>query len=220
MIRLALATVVSGTAAEAATIDKIVRGDGQMLITVTGELEAGDDKRFADVAIGTDAALVVLAGPGGHLFAGLEIGKAIRIKGFATIVDDGEECASACALAWLGGIPRYMGPASDVGFHAAHYDDHGRLTSSPSANAAVGAYLGLLGLPLPAIVHLTGEVPQKIRRLSFADAEELGIEVRRIPPVPAARAPEATAVFGPEAPAGPGSAPLPERNPRERRKEF
>lgn len=56
---------------------------------------------------------------GGNLMAGLEIGRAIRLKGFDTLVPDKMYCASACALAWLGGKTRWAGPGDHSTFHAA-----------------------------------------------------------------------------------------------------
>lgn len=48
------------------------------LITVSGDLAFGDDKKFVDVALGTANAIVVFQSRGGNLIAGIEIGKAIR----------------------------------------------------------------------------------------------------------------------------------------------
>ena len=39
----------------------------------------------------------------------------VRDKGFATAVQS--YCHSACALAWLGRIKRYMGAKAEIGFH-------------------------------------------------------------------------------------------------------
>jgi hypothetical protein len=50
------------------------------IISIEGELRLGDEKRFADAAIRVADAVVVLSSPGGNVFAGIEIGKAIRLK--------------------------------------------------------------------------------------------------------------------------------------------
>jgi hypothetical protein len=70
--------------------------------------------------------------PGGNLFAGIELGREIRRRGISTSVGRSIRrrdaasnetfevqpglCASACALAFLGGVERFGGP---VGFHQA-----------------------------------------------------------------------------------------------------
>src|SRR6476660_6481577 len=78
------------------------------VILVVGQLSFGDEKQFVNAALNSENAIVVFQSPGGNLFAGIEIGKAIHLKGFSTIVPDGVQCASACALAWLGGRTRFL----------------------------------------------------------------------------------------------------------------
>lgn len=89
-------------------------------------------------------------------------GQAIHLKGFATLVPDGVQCASACALAWLGGIPRLMGETAKVGFHAVYTSNGGQPAISSAGNALVGAYLNQLGLPTSAVLYITSPPPQGI----------------------------------------------------------
>jgi hypothetical protein len=58
---------------------------------------------------------VVLAGPGGRLSVGFELYDMFREGKLATRVDD--ECASACAFAFLGGVERSISPGGRLGFH-------------------------------------------------------------------------------------------------------
>ena len=160
---------------QAAKID-VQKEDEFSVIIVDGDLVLGDEKRFADAAISTPEALVVLGSNGGNLFAGIEIGKAIRLKGFTTLVPDNTRCASACALAWLGGRVRAMGTTAEVGFHAASNADDGQVTSS--GNALVGAYLSQIGLPTAAVVYITEPPPNSIRWLTATDAAKYGIDVK------------------------------------------
>src|SRR5437762_6696857 len=92
-------------------------------------------------------ALVVFNIDGGILQAGIEIGKTIRLKSFATAVLDGSRCASSCAFAWLGGSPRFMQRGAQIGFHAAYINREGRPSESGVGNALVGSYLTQIGLP-------------------------------------------------------------------------
>src|SRR5688500_7542542 len=89
------------------------------LIAIEGDFKQGDEDVFAEKVLRLKDATVVLNSPGGHLFAGIEIGRAIRVKGFDTAVRDGSSCFSACALAWLAGRNRLAGPDGRIGFHAA-----------------------------------------------------------------------------------------------------
>lgn len=124
---------------------------GISVIFIDGPLEFGDEKEFARNAINLDNALVVFQSPGGNLRAGLEIGRAIRLKGFSTYVADNEYCASACAIAWLGGQTRMMSRTAKVGFHGAYLERNGERITTSAGNALVGAYLSQLGLPEAAM---------------------------------------------------------------------
>lgn len=177
---LAAACVFSGpiVAAEIRAVPmKTDEGEPFSIIEIEGELQIGDEERFADVAIGAGArAVVSLNSPGGATFAGIEIGKAIRLKGFPTVVADGATCASACAFIWLGGMPRLMAPGGRIGFHATYNKDD--LQPSSAGNAAVGAYLNQLGLPTSAILYITAAAPADMQWLTLQDAEKVGIEVK------------------------------------------
>ena len=74
-------------------------------LTVSGGLKAGDEQRFLSAATNYSKGAVLLKSDGGNLFSGLQIGETIRLRGFSTGVAPGLPCASACALAWLGGSP-------------------------------------------------------------------------------------------------------------------
>src|SRR3974377_2146951 len=73
-------------AAEFSRLSSSGKGD---VIAVDGDFALGDEKKFINIALGSENALVVFQSPGGNLFAAIEIGKAIRLKGFATLVPDG-----------------------------------------------------------------------------------------------------------------------------------
>jgi hypothetical protein len=178
-ILIASANLIS-TECSAAEFKKNPLPDGRgAVIAVVGDLDVGDEKKFVDLALSTEAALVVFESPGGNLIAGIEIGKAIHLKGFGTLVPDGVQCASACALAWLGGRIRFMGETGRIGFHAAYTDRDGQASVSASGNALVGAYLNQLGLPMPAIMYITDAPPDSMQWLNFADAQRFGIDVKR-----------------------------------------
>ncbi|WP_417204943.1 hypothetical protein [Antarctobacter sp.] len=60
---------------------------------------------------------VFLSSPGGDLKSGLDIGRLFRANFIRTIVRSGEECSSACAYAFLGGVDRTVESEGSVGFH-------------------------------------------------------------------------------------------------------
>jgi ATP-dependent protease ClpP protease subunit len=172
--------------ARGATIE-ISRGEGATpdFIYVYGELVDGDAESFKAVAEQSSNAIVALAGPGGNIADGLMIGEMIRLKNFATVVLDETACASACALAWLGGTRRFMGAKGMIGFHAAHDERSGSVSSM--GNAVVGAYLNKLGLPLEAVMYITAAAPDQLFWLNQADAKRFSISFEVLAPEPTDR---------------------------------
>jgi peptidoglycan hydrolase-like protein with peptidoglycan-binding domain len=166
------------TSAQAATIE--VRSARELsVVTVAGELNFRDEEAFTDKVLRLRDAVVVFDSVGGNLVAGIEIGKAIRLKGFSTLVLDDTLCASACALAWLGGRTRWAAPRAKIAVHAAWMFRDGKKQETGSGNALVGAYLNTLGLTDEAIVFITGAAPDDAEFLSFQKAETLGIAVKQ-----------------------------------------
>lgn len=159
----------------AATISTEQR-DGTNVIVVSGALEDEDREKFERVAQQYSEARVFFKSPGGSVLAGVSIGEAIRLKGFSTGVRSGDVCASACALAWLGGVKRQLQRGSRLGFHAAYVNDGDVSKESGLANAIVGAYLTRIGLPVSAVVYITKAGPSDMTWLSPNEGEASGIK--------------------------------------------
>jgi hypothetical protein len=157
--------------------------DGMTAIAVIGTLELSDGERFAHIASASRRALVIFNSNGGNLLAGLRIGQLIRLRDFVTLVPDGARCASACAIAWLGGARRFMQPTARIGFHAAYSIENGVPIETGAGNALVGAYLSRLGLSDEAILYIEQAHPNEINWLTKEDAEEVGIDVAVLPPM-------------------------------------
>src|SRR5262249_52453076 len=147
-------------------------------VTVDGRFEVGDEIKFRTEVGRLTKAVVVFNSDGGNLQAGIEIGKTIRLKSFATaVLLDGSRCASSCAFAWLGGSPRFMHRGARIGFHAAYIQIEGRPSESGVGNALVGSYLPQIGLSKTAVVYITKAAPTQLTLLTLQDAERIGIEV-------------------------------------------
>jgi ATP-dependent protease ClpP protease subunit len=148
---------------------------GVNYITVLGSFELGDDKKFIQIALPLDNAIVAFNSDGGNLSAGLGIGRAIRFKEFTTMVPKNSICASACGLAWLGGFERLVDEGAKVGFHAAYITNNGQSLETGMGNALAGAYLNQLGLSQSAIAYVTEAAPQNMKWLTAEDAKNVGI---------------------------------------------
>jgi ATP-dependent protease ClpP protease subunit len=155
-------------------------GEHPRVIAIKGELQVGDDEKFIQAALPVKQAVVLFNSEGGNLVAGIEIGKAIKLKQFYTLVAKDTYCASACALAWLAGTRRFMESGARVGFHAAYEVENGQPKSSGRANALVGAYLNQLGLNTEAIIYISTPAPESMQWLTAEDANQYGIDVELI----------------------------------------
>lgn len=96
-------------------------------ILATGPIEAGDTDRF-DAFLSRQPqrtrTAIYLASPGGSLYEGMRLGRYFTRNGVQTVVEGGQYCTSACALAFLGGrdrngrVWRSSSDNSRLGFHA------------------------------------------------------------------------------------------------------
>src|SRR5438445_10322727 len=167
--------LLAATPALAATISvRPGTPDRPNVVMVEGPLVAVDEDQFAAKSAPLSSAFVAFSSDGGSLVARLRIGEAIRRKGFSTIVPDGRRCASACALAWLGGVERFIGTGGKIGFHAA-YDP--TADESGVGTAVVDAYLSKIGLPHEPIIYIIKAASNEMTWLNISDAAQRGIRV-------------------------------------------
>ena len=189
-VRHVLAIVVSLLASQAHAANIEVRNvdAAAALVMVEGDLELGDIEVFRSRRWQrrSPRRRWRSAAMAGACLPGFRIGMLIRVKSFTTIVPDAAQCASACAVAWLGGAHRFLGVGSKVGFHAAYVQKGGTTTESGPGNAVLGAYLDQIGLPEDAIVYITQASPNSMKWLNMDDAAQHGIEVALLPPPDAA----------------------------------
>src|SRR5215470_5342444 len=195
---LLILVLIGAKVAHGAAVTIEPRSNGQpSLVLVDGKLEKGDGDQFRSKTAFLSNAVVSFRSDGGSVAAGLQIGEIIRLKGFTTSVSGDARCASACALAWLGGTKRLMSTESKIGFHAAYTPD-GRETGV--GNALIGAYLNKIGLPYSAVVYITQAAPRSMTWLSATEAKKHGIDVELVGSTQVANAP---------APVVPATAPAP-----------
>lgn len=177
---LALISLCAAPAVIAANFEVLrLSGFENAIIMMTGEVAEGDAQRFEDIVAnlgGTHATLNV-SGPGGLVNEALDIGAQVQERRFATMVSPQTECYSACALIWLAGPRRYLSSDSVIGVHAAFRTREEETQESGVANARIGAFLNMIGLPLDAITYITTAPPDATLPITPAIARNLGIEV-------------------------------------------
>jgi hypothetical protein len=179
------------TAAEMSIAQAETQG-APAIVTLYGEFVTEDIERFRSLTAFISRAVILLQSDGGALIAGIQIGKIIRLKGYATFIPDNTMCSSACAIAWLGGVKRIAGRHAHIGFHAAAKGLGGPETGM--GNALLGAYLSQIGLPEIAIAYITVASPQDMTWLNFEDAKKLGIDVMPFDPPPSSTPPDEVTV--------------------------
>jgi hypothetical protein len=109
-------------------------------IYASGEIDEGAAPRLDALIAARNIpphSMLILDSPGGNLLSGLQLGRTIRIAGLVTYVGRPDRdarshlpggCYSACSLAFLGGVSRFVDPASIYGMHRFYFS-----TDSPLA---------------------------------------------------------------------------------------
>lgn len=147
------------------------------IVIIKGEITDGDSERFRDLVQNRERVSVYLQSPGGLIREALQIGAEIRLRNYATVVADGDQCFSACGLIWVSGARRYMSSDSLIGFHAAYREEAGEFRESGVANAEIGSFLTHLGLRIEAIRFFTIAGPHDFLLLNPDRARALGIDI-------------------------------------------
>jgi hypothetical protein len=147
------------------------------VVRIKGDLKPGDFASFAKAILPLRRAIVELESEGGTIFDGVFIGKLIRGYGFWTTVRPRKTCASACALAWLGGSKRFIEKRGRIGFHTAYLKAKRKLKRNKEANDAVGLYMKELGLAESAVAYAIKAAPTSMTWLNVKDAGNVGMTV-------------------------------------------
>jgi hypothetical protein len=171
-------------ASAAAAMDFRVSGDK---LLATGEIVPGDAQRFVQTVAGVpktnDASdapdvTVALASPGGNLFEGIRLGQAIRAASIPTLVMSDKTCASACAIAFLGGkiqgaasaaVRRELEPGARLAFHGykltadeVHVANE-TLAAARVGNAIILDYASRMGgVDIGTLAELLNVPPEKV----------------------------------------------------------
>jgi hypothetical protein len=129
---------------------------------------------------------IYFSSPGGDLAEGIKLGRLLQAGRVKTIVDSYEMCASACALAFLGGVDpngnRWMSSTttSRLGFHAFRNGDGSTLANTDETQAIVAAMLQYgqdVHAPMDIFIRTFGTPASSIYWFTNAELLSLGIKV-------------------------------------------
>lgn len=96
---------------------------GSRFVTVSGSFDDEDDlSKFKDLVATEHPTVVGFDSPGGNVVKAIELGRLIRSLGLSTLQVRQSECASACSLAFMGGVGRFAEPGS-IGVHKSSFSN-------------------------------------------------------------------------------------------------
>ncbi|MDR9808895.1 COG3904 family protein [Rhizobium hidalgonense] len=147
VLALALLYASTQTAVAAITYERVPLNEGGRLLMIRGEFEPSDDpmKLVAEYTQYQPSA-ISFDSNGGSVLAAIKIGRAIRALSANTVQIRSTQCASACALAFLGGVQR-SAEAGSIGVHQASFSDDAALdnkTAVATVQTVTGEIIGYL----------------------------------------------------------------------------
>lgn len=175
IVGLVAALCTSTHAAAEISIDRVPIQGGPPVLLIKGEFTLGDDPtKLSREVSSTGATVVSFNSNGGNVVAAIAYGRMIRSLGLSTFQLRSTQCASACALAFVGGVSRKAEPGS-IGVHQSSFAPDARVDGQ-TAVAAVQAltaqimgYLVEMGVD-PQLLQLSLSVPSDdMRYLTAAE---------------------------------------------------
>lgn len=155
-------------------------GDMRALV-LSGEFELSDDPvALAGEVSQFKPAFIMFRSGGGNVVSAMKIGRMIRALGVSTLQIRSAECASACALAFVGGVRR-SAEAGSIGVHQASFSDDATLDSKTAVTAVqamtaeIIGYLGEMGVS-PQLLQLSLSVESSdMRYLTSSEMANWGV---------------------------------------------
>lgn len=182
---LVFATAVLGLFAgpsdAAITFERMTLPSDVRALVVSGEFEIADDPvSFAGEVAQFKPAFITFRSGGGNVVSAMRIGRMIRALGISTLQIRSAECASACALAFVGGVRR-SAEAGSIGVHQASFSDDAALDSKTAVTAVqamtaeIIGYLSEMGVS-PQLLQLSLSVESSdMRYLTSSEMANWGV---------------------------------------------
>jgi hypothetical protein len=145
-------------------------GDHNELM-ISGVIGPGTYQHFISAVQREQPETVVLEGPGGLVFEAILIGTEIHRRGIATHIPGHRSCASACAIIFLSGQSKSLGPGSSIGLHAAANNG----SADVSGTRLMTEYLRRVGVPSSLLRRVATVPPDDIYWLSRSEQQAMRI---------------------------------------------
>ncbi|PBC11921.1 hypothetical protein [Mesorhizobium sp. WSM3859] len=151
------------------------------MLIVSGEFDANESLNgFSRAVVSSGAKVIVFDSPGGNVGGAIRLGRMIRAAGLDTLQVRQVRCASACSLAFLGGIHRFAEPDS-IGIHRAFLKPTDGMSTQEAAarvqfgTAAIISYVVEMGVD-PKLIELASSYGKHdLRYLSASEMAELRV---------------------------------------------
>ena len=189
-----LLLVAGPSPASALEVETQSSADGTNFVILSGAFEASDDLRKIEAALRADRnAIVSFNSPGGNVYKAMDVGRLIRKLNLSTAQPRFQECASACSLAFLGGVQRYADPGA-IGVHKSSFNPDIPMTAEEAVSAVqqgtadVMAYISEMGAD-PGLLALAFSYDSNdIRYLSGSEMARFGVTTEPPPEAPSSLA--------------------------------
>jgi hypothetical protein len=152
-------TVASPSEARLGYSTQALESGGRYVI-ISGAFEFTDDLAdFRALVSREHPVFVGFDSPGGNVVKAMEFGRLLRVLGLATIQVRDFECASACSLAFLGGVSRAAEPGS-IGVHKSSFSDTSGIPTPDAVSAVQELTADVIGYMMemgvdPALLQLS-----------------------------------------------------------------
>jgi hypothetical protein len=162
---------------------------GVSYVVVEGSFAYEDDlDGFVRVISSHNPTAVLFNSPGGNVSKAIELGRLIRAAGIYTMQPRGAECASACALAFLGGVQRFAEPGS-IGVHRSSFSNtqgmsvEDAVTAIQRLTADVMSYISEMGAD-PGLMQLALQYDSAdMRYLSLSEMDRYRVTTGNSPAI-------------------------------------
>lgn len=152
--------------------------DGLRFVLVSGAFAYEDDlDHFAEIVRSHNPVAISFNSPGGNIAKAMEFGRLVRSFRLHTVQARGMECASACALAFMGGVMRMADPGA-IGVHKSSFGGDVSISAADAVSAIqqmtaeVIGYMVEMGVD-PALLQLSLQYESDdVRYLSKSEMEQ------------------------------------------------
>ena len=172
----------------AMTFRLVEAANGTRYALATGEITFGTAEAFRrfDEQQSRPAEIVLFDSPGGLVQEAIALGRYIRERGLSTLVYRDGLCASACPLAYAGGVERLASEEAWIGVHRAYVTERGTgdlltgLGQGQQLAALCMEYLGEMGIAAEAWVHALATPWEEIYFYTPDQLTDYGLATRMV----------------------------------------